>query len=194
VLKPLQVRWTDGGDGVGWYCHYHFLSTCFQTFCFPSPICICSSSAVIMSHLRLSPAYRRKHLKSFDVHWCFCFGLIISASCCSFFMCDPFANSLHALFVYCRFRAPCFTRIACMAQETCGSFRLKICCTHQSLICARHIEIHIELLTLLVCLNYGCSCLTWSVSSELCWYYQRFKVLKESSIGSSTIACSSCFK
>jgi hypothetical protein len=79
-----------------------------------------------MSHLGLSPAYRHKHLKSFDVHWCFCFGLIISTSCCRFFMCDPFANSSHALFVYRRFRAPCFTRIACMAQETCGLFRVNI--------------------------------------------------------------------
>jgi len=141
VLKHIQTRWTDGGGGVGVYCHYHFLATCFQTFCFPSPICIWSSCTV-MCHLGLSPAYRHnKHLKTFDVYWCFCFGLIISPSCCSFFICDPFANSLHALFVYCRFRAPCFTRIACMAQETCRFFRVKICFTHHPLICA-HLSWH----------------------------------------------------
>jgi hypothetical protein len=90
LLCSNTYKWDIGSSmgmvvvELGVYSHYHFLATCFQTFFFPSPICIWSICTV-MCHLGLSPTYRHKYLKSFDVYWCFCFGLIISASCCSFF-------------------------------------------------------------------------------------------------------------
>ncbi len=141
VLKPLQVRWTDGGGGVGCVLSLSLPGNLFADF-------LLSISNLHMQQLRChepSRSLTSLQAQTPEELWCalmFLFWLdYLSYSCCSFFMCDPFANSSHALFVYRRFRAPCFTRIACMAQETCGLFRVKICFTHQPLICA-HLSWH----------------------------------------------------